>query len=157
MAGYIYLIGSSLFGWYKIGKSISPETRVKDLGILLPFKIEVFAIWKSENHHLIEKYFHDKYKAYHINGEWFSFKVEDIKEILQKEVITAFLVFSKDGENKGKSFSTFSNIRSDAPEGMYIKLKIKKFYTPEEHEAKKQASIAKQAEKKAAKALLDKV
>ena len=35
MAGYVYLIGNSIFGWYKIGKSISPEIRIKDLGILL--------------------------------------------------------------------------------------------------------------------------
>jgi len=54
MAGYVYLIGTPIFGWYKIGKSITPEIRVKDLGILLPFKIKVMAIWKAENHHLME-------------------------------------------------------------------------------------------------------
>jgi hypothetical protein len=27
MAGYVYLIGTPIFGWYKIGKSITPEVR----------------------------------------------------------------------------------------------------------------------------------
>jgi hypothetical protein len=48
MAGYVYLIGNSIFNWYKIGKSVTPEVRIKDLGILLPFKIKVMSIWKAE-------------------------------------------------------------------------------------------------------------
>ena len=41
MAGYVYLIGTPIFGWYKIGKSKTPEVRIKDLGILLPFKLHI--------------------------------------------------------------------------------------------------------------------
>ena len=47
--GYVYLIGSSRFGWYKIGKSRSATIRVQTLGILLPFKVEVFAVWMTDN------------------------------------------------------------------------------------------------------------
>jgi len=36
MIGYVYLIGSPTFGWYKIGKSRKPEIRIENLGILLP-------------------------------------------------------------------------------------------------------------------------
>jgi hypothetical protein len=55
MTGFVYLIGSTTFGWYKIGKSITPEVRIQNLGILLPFKIEVIAVWKAANHHAMEK------------------------------------------------------------------------------------------------------
>ena len=33
--GYVYLIGTPTFGWYKIGKSITPE-------VILPKKKEKF-------------------------------------------------------------------------------------------------------------------
>lgn len=55
MSGYVYLIGSPIFGWYKIGKSITPEVRIKNLGILLPFKIDIICIWKAENHHKLQR------------------------------------------------------------------------------------------------------
>ena len=75
--GYVYLIGTSVFGWYKIGKSITPEVRIKDLGILLPFKISVICVWKAENHHLLEKTLHELYAKNKINGEWFEFTIEE--------------------------------------------------------------------------------
>ena len=31
--GYVYLIGTPVFGWYKIGKSKTPVVRVQNLGI----------------------------------------------------------------------------------------------------------------------------
>ena len=69
--GYVYLIGTPIFGWYKIGKSRTPEVRVKDLGILLPFKVEIIGVWKAVNHHLMESTLHEMYKTNKINGEWF--------------------------------------------------------------------------------------
>jgi len=83
MAGYVYLIGTPIFGWYKIGKSISPEIRIKDLGILLPFKIKVLSVWKAENHHLMEKTLHEIYKDKRINGEWFEFTRPEIHGVIE--------------------------------------------------------------------------
>lgn len=72
--GYVYLIGSRKFGWFKIGKSRNAKIRISDLGILLPFKIEVFAIWGTQNETILEKEFHDAFSMYRINGEWFGFE-----------------------------------------------------------------------------------
>lgn len=83
MAGYVYLIGTPVFGWYKIGKSVSPEIRIKDLGILLPFKIKVLSVWKAENHHLMEKTLHEIYKDKRINGEWFEFTKPEIYGVIE--------------------------------------------------------------------------
>ena len=59
MSGYVYLIGSPLFGWYKIGKSKTPEIRVNHLGILLPFKIHIIGVWSAKNHSLLETTLHE--------------------------------------------------------------------------------------------------
>lgn len=71
--GYVYLLGSSRFGWFKIGKSTRPDIRVNELGILLPFKIELFALWGTRNHSLLESALHREYADHRINGEWFCF------------------------------------------------------------------------------------
>src|SRR6267142_4261994 len=82
MAGYVYLIGSSTFQWYKIGKSSQPAIRMTELGILLPFRIEVLAVWKLSNYHAMEHALHEKYAANRINGEWFSFTSAEVKAIV---------------------------------------------------------------------------
>ena len=81
MAGYVYLIGTTTFGWYKIGKSITPEIRIKDLGILLPFKITIIGVWKAVNHHLMEKTLHEIYASSRINGEWFEFTAKEAYDV----------------------------------------------------------------------------
>jgi hypothetical protein len=83
--GYVYLIGSERFGWYKLGKAKTPTLRIRDLGILLPFKLEVFAVWKSTNHTLLEYLFHEKHASNKINGEWFSFTSTELRSIVAGE------------------------------------------------------------------------
>jgi hypothetical protein len=71
--GYVYLIGSTRFGWYKIGKSVRPDIRLSEIGVLLPFRIDLFAMWGTQNHSLLEGAFHREYAVHHIHGEWFCF------------------------------------------------------------------------------------
>lgn len=142
MEGFVYLIGSTLFGWYKIGKAKNPKIRVEDLGILLPFKVEILAVWKAKNHTLMEASLHEKYAEHHINGEWFSFTPDKIQEIINRDVPVASKVTDD-------VFSSFSNIENDAPEGKRIVFQVKKFYTKEQQEIKKQENIAKRAERRA--------
>lgn len=80
--GYVYLIGSAKYGWFKIGKSRSPELRVNSLGILLPFKVDLYAMWGSNSHSLLEAAFHRLYAAHRINGEWFGLTPEMLKGII---------------------------------------------------------------------------
>ncbi len=94
--GYIYLIGSSVFGWYKIGKSIRPEIRTSDLGVLLPFKIEVFSIWGSNAYSIVESSLHKHFKLNQINGEWFTFDLTDMAIINKKaEQLGAEQIFKR--------------------------------------------------------------
>ena len=82
--GFVYLIGSRQFGWYKIGKSLTPETRVRNIGEFLPFVVEVFAVWKTDNYTLLETFMHGKYSSHRINGEWFSFSWDEVNDACER-------------------------------------------------------------------------
>lgn len=84
MAGHVYLIGSRKFHWYKIGKSADARIRVTELGILLPFRVEVIAAWKANNHHELERLLHEKYATDRINGEWFSFNKQKLEQVMKE-------------------------------------------------------------------------
>lgn len=111
MAGYVYFIGSPIFGWYKIGKSITPEVRIKDLGILLPFKVEVISVWSAQNHHAMEKALHEIYATNRINGEWFEFSRKDAYDVVNK-IPAETRIYSK--YNDTDKFDYFSNIDEDS-------------------------------------------
>lgn len=139
MSGFVYLIGSTTFGWYKIGKSITPEVRVQNLGILLPFKVEVLAVWRAENHHALETKLHRRYSEQRINGEWFQFSKKEIGAITDSVSREAELVNSLD---------KFSNIIEDKlGKHSVVGLKTRKLrgnFTPEERESRRLASIEQQ-------------
>ena len=137
MAGYVYLIGNSIFGWYKIGKSISPEIRIKDLGILLPFKIKVYSVWKAKNHTLMESSLHEIHIKNRINGEWFEFTGEEIGKLINS--IPAESQIYLDNTDK------FSNIDEDTKNNQkIIGVKIRRLrgnFTDEEREQLRIESI----------------
>jgi hypothetical protein len=111
MSGYVYLIGNDKFHWFKIGKSKTPEIRVGNLGILLPFKIKVFAIWKADNHHKMESALHEIHADARINGEWFSFsdkRVQAIYESIPREACVFWHC-----QQTESAFSNFSNMEKD--------------------------------------------
>jgi hypothetical protein len=149
--GYVYLIGNPVFGWYKIGKSISPEIRIKDLGILLPFKLQVVGIWQAANHHLLERTLHEVYKDRNINGEWFEFKKKEVYELFAKlpNTVRVFpahwrpLHWDDTGDN-GK----FSNVEYDKKDDRRVigvrKQKLRGNFTEHEREEKRQAHIYQQ-------------
>ncbi len=121
MAGYVYLIGTPTFGWYKIGKSATPEVRVKDIGILLPFRIDVFAIWKAQNHHLLEATLHETYSGNRINGEWFGFTKLQVQALISS-LPEESRIYPKEGVES--VFTSFSNLERDCPEGRKVIVRV---------------------------------
>jgi len=151
MTGYVYLIGNPTFGWYKIGKSITPEIRVQNIGVLLPFKIEVVGIWKSENHSRLEKHLHQTYDDFRINGEWFRFSKTQIQMLFDR--LSEGVCVFRAKEHPESPFAKFSNIDRDCPEDSTIRFKIKKMrgkFTPHERNAIRLASMIEQAQKRLA-------
>lgn len=83
--GYVYIIGSEQFSWYKIGFSKNGNVRSEQLGILLPFKVELYGMWHSHNARGLEKYLHEKYRKNHLHGEWFLFAWEELENVIAGE------------------------------------------------------------------------
>lgn len=83
--GYVYLIGSERFGWYKIGKARNASIRIRDIGCLLPFQIRAIGLWKTVDPYGLESAMHQKYKSFRINGEWFHFHPGKIRTILGQD------------------------------------------------------------------------
>lgn len=137
MAGHVYLIGSKDFHWYKIGKSSNATIRVSELGILLPFKIEVIAVWKSVNHHELEQNLHAMFEGNKINGEWFSFTDLELPTVISKIDELRLTVSKVDG------FAQFSNIEKN--------VLPKKPYRAEERLANKMAHSEQQLLKRIGK------
>lgn len=83
IGGYVYLIKSAS-GYWKIGKTINPDDRMKTFSVKLPFEVEYEHIIPCQNHHMAEDSLHLKYATKRVNGEWFNledWEVEDIKRI----------------------------------------------------------------------------
>jgi hypothetical protein len=113
MAGYVYLIGNARFHWFKIGKSKTPEVRIENIGVLLPFKIKVFGIWKAQNHTLMESALHEQHAQCRINGEWFSFSDKKIREIYFSIPGEACIYWHHRENMQESKFSKFSNMTHD--------------------------------------------
>jgi len=148
MVGFVYFIGTPTFGWYKIGKSKTPEVRIRDLGILLPFKLEVLAVWRAENHHQMERALHEIYAPQKINGEWFEFSRKQAQEVIDKIPSETRVPQESD---------RFSNVAEDTKrDKKVIGVRVQKLrgdFTPEEREARRLAAIELQRAKKAQKSL----
>ncbi len=143
MSGYVYLIGTPIFGWYKIGKSKTPEVRVKDIGVLLPFKIKVIGVWKAENHTLMENALHEMYASNRINGEWFEFDKKEVHKIADS-IPASSRIFPSD---EMISLNKFSNLAEDTKfSNRVLGVKVQKLrgnFTLEEREQKRREGVEK--------------
>lgn len=150
MAGYVYLIGNPVFKWYKIGKSLSPEVRVQDLGILLPFKLVVIGVWRAADHSDLELELHARYEYCRINGEWFQFEHDEIHHLF-KLLPKAVCVYPSE-TTPNSILEKFSNIEEDKRGKRRIigvrTQKLRGNFTPEEREQKRQTAIEAQRRKK---------
>jgi hypothetical protein len=69
--GYVYLLQSP-DGHFKIGRSKDVPSRVRTLGIQLPYPVKLrHQIAVISDSRAAEKFLHSKFKDYRTNGEWF--------------------------------------------------------------------------------------
>ncbi len=69
---YVYVAREQVSGRYKIGISINPVERVKQLNIGNPELLELVHYYQAcESGYLSEKMAHDLYEAHRLKGEWF--------------------------------------------------------------------------------------
>ncbi|MFD3937832.1 GIY-YIG nuclease family protein [Streptomyces sp. NPDC058611] len=69
---YVYVIGSSGSTHVKIGTSVSPEKRLKELQTGNPGRLEV--LWCTPGGRDLESALHKVFDEYRMEGEWFDFR-----------------------------------------------------------------------------------
>lgn len=84
--GFIYFLRADN-GLYKIGKTKVLDRRIKQLGIKLPYKLELIHAVGTDEMHYIEKDYHRRYAQKRIRGEWFALTDEDIVQIKNTKYI----------------------------------------------------------------------
>ncbi len=74
---YIYLIQSLENSYYKIGVSIHPNKRIKELQTGNSSKLKLIEMYQSEFAHKIEKSLQNRYAHLKKEGEWFDLSLEN--------------------------------------------------------------------------------
>ena len=78
--GYVYLVKSST-GFYKIGRSRDPKSRIGTMHVALPFEIEIEHLIECEDYTEAEILLHNEFAKKRIRGEWFALDESDVNEI----------------------------------------------------------------------------
>lgn len=124
-SGYVYLIGSMRFGWFKIGMAKTCHIRIKQIGVLLPFTVHLLAIWQTSDRRMLEVEMHKRYTGNHLNGEWFSFSGEEAAQVvLSQQPADAIRVFPEKDELSYRKIS--SSVKKDVTVPMGMKKILKR-------------------------------
>ncbi len=74
--GNVYLLAAG--GYHKIGRAKVVSDRVRQLGILLPYPVEIAHHFPCENHVQSERALHKMFADKRVRGEWFALEESDI-------------------------------------------------------------------------------
>lgn len=77
--GEVYMYKHGNRNHYKIGRSKDGVRREKELGPLLPERVEKIHTIPTDDPSGVEAYWHNRFKDKRLNGEWFDLNSDDIK------------------------------------------------------------------------------
>lgn len=81
-AGYVYVIQDTEFSkLYKIGRTVEPARRLKDIRNILPGSSEIIAIVDTQDAPTLEWQLHQRYAESRERGEWFALTDAQVREI----------------------------------------------------------------------------
>ena len=76
--GVVYMFKHD--SYYKIGRSNNLDRRTYEIGLQLPFKLELIHVIETANPDKTEKFWHTHFKSKRLNGEWFNLTPIEIHE-----------------------------------------------------------------------------
>lgn len=86
--GFVYLIGSTEIGRYKIGltRDKTPDTRINTVASYLPFEVDHIRYWAVKDCHVTESRLHRKFAPVKIPGkrEWFKFRLDQLETVAEQ-------------------------------------------------------------------------
>ena len=96
---YIYLIQSLEDGYYKIGVSIHPKKRVKQLQTGNSSELKLIESYQSEYAHKVERALQRRYSYLKKEGEWFDLSIkEDVSFLTDcKQIEDSINILKKNG------------------------------------------------------------
>jgi hypothetical protein len=83
IVGYVYLLKSGRR--YKIGKAVAPDRRRHEIGLQLPEKVEPVHSIETDDPSGIEFYWHKRFRAKRLNGEWFDLSRDDVRAFKRRK------------------------------------------------------------------------
>ena len=78
----VYALSTHDFAYVKLGMTSSLKQRFINIQTACPFKLFLWLGIRTPIPEQIESYLHKKYKEFRVNGEWFSFRQEQLDELL---------------------------------------------------------------------------
>ena len=79
MEDYVYIIKCQ--DCYKIGKATNAGSRLKELQVGNPYKLELIKVFKVDDGLRFEGVLHNLFYAKNIRGEWFKLTQEDLAKL----------------------------------------------------------------------------
>lgn len=79
LPGYVYLIKAIDTPWFKVGQSLKPKIRAKQLGTRSPYDIAIIKTHAVSDMDRAEAYWHQRFTNKRGNGEWFTLDPDDVR------------------------------------------------------------------------------
>lgn len=81
-AGFVYIFGSKVDGYFKIGCGDIPNNRMSDYKrSKLPFPVEMIYVIPADDKRRAEAELHRLYREQHTNGEWYKLSPDDLTRL----------------------------------------------------------------------------